>query len=139
MASSSAERISLSVSPAEKPASRSFHASSAVASTITAAGEMVWPWPQSTPARQVTSMAAEVVSSAPCPARSVCTLSSTASTPTSARHSSATGMPSRPPSAPSMQMKPKVRSPASLPRRSRSSPISRPSARLSASRTRISR
>ncbi len=85
MASSSAERISPSDRSIDSPASRSFHASSAVAITITAAGEMVCPWPQRMPDMQVTSIAAEVVSSVPCPARSVCTFSSTASTPTSSR------------------------------------------------------
>ncbi len=121
----------------EKPASRSFQASSAVAMTITAAGEMVWPRPQRMPAMQVTSIAAEVVSSAPWFARSVCTLSTTVSMPVSASVASANGVPSEPPSAPSRATKPKVRRPASLPRRSRSRPINRPSARASASRTRI--
>ena len=71
MASSSAERTSLSDTPIEKSARRSFHASKAVAITITAAGVSVWPCPHSTPAKAVTIIAAEVVSSVPCPARSV--------------------------------------------------------------------
>ena len=69
IASSKAERTSLSEIPIEKSASRSFQASSAVAMIITAAGVSVWPWPASTPEKAVTIMAAEVVSSVPCPAR----------------------------------------------------------------------
>src|SRR5574337_803914 len=42
------------------------------------------PWPHRIPAMQVTSIAAEVVSSVPSPARRVWTLSRTTSTPTSA-------------------------------------------------------
>ena len=73
MASSSAERSSLSVSPMVKPDRRSFQASSAVEITMMAAGAMVWPRPTSTPHMAVTSMAADVVSSVPWLVRTDCT------------------------------------------------------------------
>ena len=69
-ASRMAERISPSDTPMEKSARRSFQASNAVAITITAAGAMVWPRPHRMPAMPVTSIAVEVVSSVPWPARS---------------------------------------------------------------------
>ena len=51
---------------------------------------------------------------------------------------SAKGVPSRAPSAPSIETKAKVRSPASLPRHSRSRPTNRPTASASRSRDSVS-
>ena len=102
-----------------------------------AAGAIVWPKPTKMPHMAVTSMAAEVVSSDPSSARTDCTLRITTNTAVSHSTESAYGVPSAPPMAPKMLMKPKVRRPASLPRRSRSSPMSRPSDRPSTQRTMI--
>jgi hypothetical protein len=122
-----------------KPDRRSFQASSAVDSTMMAAGAMVWPRPTSTPHSAVTSMAAEVVSSVPWWLRTDCTFKMTSNTAVSHSTEMAYGVPSAPPSVPIMLMKPKVRRPASLPRRSRSSPISKPSDKPSTQRTMICR
>src|SRR5581483_5471858 len=93
--------------------------------TPTTVGVNVWPWPARSPAKPVTSSAAEVVISAPSPLLSVSRFSSTTSTP------------SRPPAAPSTAANANVRTPATFWRRSRSMPTNRPIASARARRASV--
>jgi hypothetical protein len=133
-----ADRSSSAVSRWLKLASRSFQARSPAVMTATAAGVNRCPSPQVTPVTVITRRAAEVVSSMPWPAWIEAQLTTRISVAAPAMAAIANGVPSNPPSAPSMETKAKVRSPASLPRHSRSSPTNRPTPTASSTRDSVS-